>query len=79
MIDEGPYIDQRRPDPLKEGGLHAGALQAWWSELITEGVAPPGRFAHAAAGAGNTMYMVGGYAQGQLHSQCGCALQYTVY
>lgn len=44
----------------------SSALQAWWSELITEGLAPPGRFAHAAAGAGDTMYMVGGYAQGQL-------------
>lgn len=39
-------------------------LQAWWSELVTDGGAPPGRFAHAAVGAGETMYMVGGYAQG---------------
>lgn len=44
----------------------SSAPQAWWSELITDGLAPPGRFAHAAAGAGDTMYMVGGYAQGQL-------------
>ena len=42
------------------------AVQAWWSELVTDGGAPPGRFAHAAAGAGETMYMVGGYAQGML-------------
>ena len=42
----------------------AGLMQAWWSELVTDGGAPPGRFAHAAAGAGETMYMVGGYAQG---------------
>ena len=33
---------------------------------MTEGGAPPGRFAHAAAGAGETMYMIGGYAQGKL-------------
>ena len=39
-------------------------MQAWWSELVTDGGAPPGRFAHAAVGAGETMYMVGGYAQG---------------
>ena len=39
-------------------------MQAWWSELVTDGGAPPGRFAHAAAGAGETMYTVGGYAQG---------------
>ena len=75
MIDGRPWIEQRHPVPLKARGSHADASQAWWSELITEGVAPPGRFAHAAAGAGNTMYMVGGYAQGQLHSQCGRALQ----
>lgn len=31
---------------------------------MTDGGAPPGRFAHAAVGAGETMYMVGGYAQG---------------
>lgn len=57
-------------------GKLEGSLQAWWSELITEGVAPPGRFAHAAAGAGDTMYMVGGYAQGQPHvaDQCCTAL-----
>jgi len=42
----------------------AGLMQAWWSELVTDGGAPPGRFAHAAAGAGEAMYMVGGYAQG---------------
>lgn len=40
------------------------SMQAWWSELVTDGGAPPGRFAHAAVGAGETMYMVGGYAQG---------------
>ena len=45
------------------GFVHA---QAWWSELVTEGGAPPGRFAHAAAGAGETMYTIGGYAQGEL-------------
>ena len=45
-------------------GSFAGLMQAWWSELVTNGGAPPGRFAHAAAGAGETMYMVGGYAQG---------------
>lgn len=44
-------------------------VQAWWSELVTEGGSPPGRFAHAAAGSGETLYMVGGYAQGAgLHS-----------
>ena len=44
-------------------------VQAWWSELVTDGGAPPGRFAHAAVGAGETMYMVGGYAQGT-HQAC---------
>ena len=39
-------------------------MQAWWSELVTEGGATPGRFAHAGVGAGETMYVVGGYAQG---------------
>lgn len=40
-------------------------VQAWWSELVTDGVSPPGRFAHAAAGAGETMYVIGGYSQGE--------------
>ena len=47
-------------------------LQAWWSELVTDGGAPPGRFAHAAVGAGETMYMVGGYAQGSTQSHLPC-------
>lgn len=47
-----------------DGNQSSRMMQAWWSELVTDGGAPPGRFAHAAVGAGETMYMVGGYAQG---------------
>lgn len=53
------WLLQLGPSPLL--GLREN--EAWWSELVTEGGAPPGRFAHAAAGAGETMYMIGGYAQ----------------
>ncbi|DBA99069.1 TPA: hypothetical protein ACH3X1_014205 [Trebouxia sp. C0004] len=53
------WLLQLGPSPL----LGLKENEAWWSELVTDGGAPPGRFAHAAAGAGETMYMVGGYAQ----------------
>ncbi|KAL3132433.1 hypothetical protein ABBQ32_008991 [Trebouxia sp. C0010 RCD-2024] len=55
------WLLQLGPSPL----LGLKENEAWWSELVTDGGAPPGRFAHAAVGAGETMYMVGGYAQDQ--------------